>query len=106
MVVRETVVLGNRYGLHARAACRFVETCKQFESEVTVSRDGTRADGKSILEVLTLGAEHGCTVDIEIVGEDAGKAAEALVHLVNIRFGEDDAGGEACTRSRDLNGPG
>src|SRR5204863_5774733 len=53
------VTIVNRLGLHARAAAKFVHLAGAFVSRVTVSKDGTRVDGKSILGLLTLAASKG-----------------------------------------------
>jgi phosphocarrier protein HPr len=88
-VTRREVTIQNRLGLHARAAARFVHTAAQFKSRVTAGRNGRVMDGKSILGILLLGASRGTTVEIAADGEDEEAAVEALVSLVEDRFGED-----------------
>jgi phosphocarrier protein len=88
-VTRREVTIQNRLGLHARAAARFVHTAAQFQSRVTAGRNGRVMDGKSILGILLLGASRGTTVEITAEGEDEEAAVEALVALVESRFGED-----------------
>lgn len=88
MTSRE-VTIQNRLGLHARAAARFVHTAAQFESRVTAGRNGRVMDGKSILGILLLGASRGTTVEISAEGDDEEAAVQALVSLVEGRFGED-----------------
>jgi phosphocarrier protein len=58
-VIEAEVLIANRLGLHARAAARFVHLANTFKSKVTVAKDGTRVDGKSILGLLTLAAPRG-----------------------------------------------
>jgi phosphocarrier protein HPr len=88
-VTTREVTIQNRLGLHARAAARFVHTSTQFSSRVTAARNGRVMDGKSILGILLLGASRGTTVVISAEGEDEEEAVEALVRLVESRFGED-----------------
>ena len=88
--VRRTVDIRNKLGMHARAASVFVQTASRYKCEVWVERDGNRVNGKSIMGVLMLAASCGTTIDIEVTGEDAEPAAEALVELVRNRFGEDE----------------
>jgi phosphocarrier protein HPr len=83
------VTIVNRLGLHARAAAKFVHLASTFSSRVTVSRDGTRVDGKSILGLLTLAAAKGTKLHLAIQGDDEAEAAEKLSELVRSRFGED-----------------
>ncbi len=82
------VQVANRLGLHARAAARFVQLASSFESRITVSRDGSRADGKSILGLLTLAAREGTLLRLTADGSDAGEALAQLDALVRGRFGE------------------
>ena len=82
------VQVANRLGLHARAAARFVQLASSFESRITVSRDGSRADGKSILGLLTLAAREGTRLRLTAEGSDAGEALAQLDALVRERFGE------------------
>jgi phosphocarrier protein HPr len=88
-VTRRQVKIQNRLGLHARAAARFVHTAAQFKARVTAARDGRVMDGKSILGILLLGASRGTTVEIAAEGEDEEAAVDALVALVEGRFGEE-----------------
>ena len=83
------VTIVNRLGLHARAAAKFVHLASAFASRVTVSRDGTRVDGKSILGLLTLAASKGTKLHVSIQGEDEVEAGAKLAELVRSRFGED-----------------
>ncbi len=82
------VQVANRLGLHARAAARFVQLASSFESRITVSRDGSRVDGKSILGLLTLAAREGTLLRLTAEGSDAGEALAQLDALVRDRFGE------------------
>ena len=84
------VTIVNRLGLHARAAAKFVHLAGNFSSRVTVSRDGTRVDGKSILGLLTLAASKGTRLSLTIQGDDEVEAAAKLSALVRSRFGEDE----------------
>lgn len=79
----------NRLGLHARAAARFVHAANRFRSRVTVTRDSRTMDGKSILGILLLAAAPGALLLISADGEDELAAVDALVALVEGRFGED-----------------
>ena len=85
--VKVTII--NELGLHARAATRFVQTANQYTSEVTVTKDEQEVNGKSIMGVLMLVAAKGSEILIKTSGDDADEAAQALVDLVNDRFGEE-----------------
>ena len=82
------VVVCNDKGLHARASAKFVACAEGFDSEVRVIKENAVVDGKSILDLLTLGAGKGCLLNIEAEGVDAGDAVSALDQLVKNGFGE------------------
>lgn len=72
------VRIGNSQGLHARPATLFVKLASTFESSVIMKKDGNEANGKSMMGVLTLAAEGGSVVELEVNGPDAKEAFDAL----------------------------
>ncbi len=86
-----TLTLRNKVGLHARPAALFVQTAKGFRSAIKVRKDEREADAKSILSVLTLGAESGAVITVHASGEDEQAAVEALRKLIESDFGEANA---------------
>jgi phosphocarrier protein HPr len=84
-----TVTIKNELGMHARAATKFVQLAGKYPCEVTVAKDGHEVNGKSIMGVLMLVASKGSTITIRARGSNAEAAVEALVQLVEDRFGED-----------------
>jgi phosphocarrier protein HPr len=87
--VTRTVDICNARGLHARASAKFVKLASTFDAEVTVSRDGTTVDARSIMGLMMLAAGPGCQVEIAAEGPEAAPAVEALALLVEARFDED-----------------
>ncbi len=90
-MVEATVKLLNKVGLHARPASLFVQTARKFKSAIKVRKAGVDrvVDAKSILGVLSLGAEMGDVITITAEGDDAELAVKTLVDLVNSKFGEE-----------------
>ena len=86
---RRTCLIGNRRGLHARAAAKFVKAAACFDADVAVSSSGTRVSGLSILGLMMLAAGPGTEIEIETTGADARAALEALARLVDGGFDED-----------------
>lgn len=84
------VVIRNRKGLHARASAKFVKRAELFEAEVSVTREGQTVHGTSIMGLMMLAAQQGSSILIETKGRDANEALDALVELVEGRFGEED----------------
>ena len=88
---RQTAVC-NKLGLHARPAMQFVDVANQFQSTVTVHKGGpepVEADGKSVMQMLTLEAYEGTPLRIDAEGEDAEDAVRKLVELIEGKFGEE-----------------
>ncbi|MEO8922535.1 MAG: HPr family phosphocarrier protein [Caldimonas sp.] len=87
-MIRETVRINNKLGLHARASAKLTKLAAGFRSEVHMSRNGRRVNAKSIMGVMMLAAGIGTEVDIETEGEDEAEAMKALVALIQNKFGE------------------
>jgi phosphocarrier protein HPr len=83
-----TIVVEHEAGLHARPAALFVQTAKKFQSGITVTKDSREANAKSILSILTLGANQGSVITVKATGEDEARAVKALQELVESNFGE------------------
>lgn len=83
-VVRTTVVLRNRLGLHARPAATLARLASGFEAQVTVNG----VDAASVLELMTLGTVGGQEVAVEAVGVQAQEALDAVVGEIETGFGE------------------
>lgn len=88
-MVEQTVTIQNRLGLHARACSVFVKVAAKFAAHVYVVRDGLEVNGKSILGVMMLAAEMGAKITLKADGKDEVEALEALVRVVNDKFGEE-----------------
>ncbi len=89
-IVRRVVVITNEQGLHARPAQLLARLALQYESIIDLIRDSQRVDAKSILHMLTLGADQGTELIIEAKGPDAEEALDALVRLVENEFASDE----------------
>ncbi|HVQ28448.1 MAG TPA: HPr family phosphocarrier protein [Vicinamibacteria bacterium] len=88
-MIRRSVRINNRLGLHARAAARFVQTANRFRSRIGASRDGRTMDGKSILGMLLLAASEGTELELSAEGDDAEEALTALAQLVESGLGDE-----------------
>ena len=87
-MIAENITIINKLGLHARAASKLVNCASQFESEVFIIRKGNRVNAKSIMGVMMLAASKGVELGLEIEGSDEQSCRDALVDLINDRFGE------------------
>ncbi len=86
----QTITILNRLGLHARAAAKFVSLASEFESEITLTRDGKQVNGKSIMGIMVLAAGQHVVLELRIDGADEEQAMAKLNALVSERFGEDE----------------
>ena len=75
-------MINNPQGLHARPAALFVQVTSKYNSQVTISKDGQSVNGKSIMGILTLGAQKNSIVTLEAEGDDAEKVIEELERLL------------------------
>ena len=84
----KNVTVTNQLGIHARPATKLVEVASKYESDVSLTLNDQTVDGKSILDILTLAAGFGDTLEIKAKGDDAEKVLEDLDKLFQERFGE------------------
>ena len=87
-MIRTTLSISNKLGLHARASAKLTKLASGFRSEVFMSRNGRRVNAKSIMGVMMLAAGMGSEVDLEIDGDDEQAAMAALQALISDKFGE------------------
>ena len=82
------ITIINKLGLHARAAARFVQLASSYESEISVSVNGKKVSGKSIMGIMMLAAAKGTTIEITVAGADEEEAMIKLEELILDKFGE------------------
>lgn len=87
-MIRSSITISNRLGLHARASAKLTKLAGSFPCEVFLSRNGRRVNAKSIMGVMMLAAGLGASVELETDGEDEQAAQDAITALVNDKFGE------------------
>jgi phosphocarrier protein HPr len=87
-MIRNTITISNKLGLHARASAKLTKLAGSFECEVWMTRHARRINAKSIMGVMMLAAGLGANVDIETDGHDELAAMDALLALINDKFGE------------------
>ena len=87
-MIKTTVTISNKLGLHARASAKLTKLAGSFASDVWMSRGDRRVNAKSIMGVMMLAAGLGSTVEVETIGSDEQVAMDALIALINDKFGE------------------
>ena len=87
-MISTRVKISNKLGLHARASAKLTKLASSYPCEVFMSRASRRVNAKSIMGVMMLAAGLGSEVEIETDGEREGEAMQALLDLINDKFGE------------------
>jgi phosphocarrier protein len=88
-MTKKTVLIVNKLGMHARPSAMLVTAAARFRSEVFLTKDGLRVNGKSIMGVMMLAAEKGSEITIEAEGPDEQAAVEAVAEVISSGFGEE-----------------
>ena len=87
-MIKSSITISNKLGLHARASAKLTKLAGSFRSEVHLSRAGRRINAKSIMGVMMLAAGLGSEIEIETDGPDEQEAMLALRQLIDAKFGE------------------
>ncbi len=82
------VLVTNQLGLHARPASQIAREAQAFAAKIIIAGQGQSVDAKSILDILTLSAGMGSTLEIRADGADAAQAVDRLTELFAAKFGE------------------
>ncbi len=81
--LEQEFIVKNPQGLHARPAAMFVQIASKYNSQVTIQKDDEKVNGKSIMGILTLGAQKDTKLILEVVGDDAEAALAELAQFFN-----------------------
>ena len=87
-MIRTSITISNKLGLHARASAKLTKLAGSFKCEVHLSRNARRVNAKSIMGVMMLAAGLGTEVELETDGADEEAAMQALRQLIDAKFGE------------------
>ncbi len=88
-MVAKTVNIKNRAGLHARPAALIVKKANNFDSDIYLELEDMKVNGKSIMGIITLGANYKAEVTISAEGSDEQEAVDAIANLFENRFEEE-----------------
>lgn len=88
-MVEKILVVQNRAGIHARPAAIIAQTSNKFESEITITRDDTTVNAKSIMGVIAMGAGYNTELTFRFEGSDESEAASTIEELFNSKFEEE-----------------
>ncbi len=83
------VQIVNTLGIHARPATLIAQTAQQYQSDISIEKDGLVVNAKSVMGVMMLVAGKGSWITIRAEGPDEAEAVEAIAKLVEEGFGEE-----------------
>lgn len=87
-MIEKEFTIPNRLGLHARPAALFVHEANRHKSHVLVKKEGLEINGKSVMGLMLLAAEHGAKLTIRVEGPDEQAAIDGLGKLFERKFDE------------------
>jgi phosphocarrier protein HPr len=87
-MIKTTTTISNKLGLHARASAKLTKLAAAYPCDVWLSRGERRVNAKSIMGVMMLAAGLGAEVVVETDGQSEQEAMDAILALINDRFGE------------------
>ena len=87
-MIKTEITISNKLGLHARASAKLTKLAGSFSCDVFMSKGERRINAKSIMGVMMLAAGVGSVVELETNGDQEQEAMDALVELINDKFGE------------------
>ena len=73
-----TYTIKDDLGIHARPAGLLVKTAKNFNSEITIAKDGKSVNALKLMALMGLGVKCGDTITVTVSGEDEESAASAM----------------------------
>ena len=81
--LEESITVINKKGLHARPAALLVQLICKHQSQVNITFDGQTVNAKSIMGILTLGAQSGSVLHFIVDGEDASTVMVAIKEFLS-----------------------
>ncbi len=89
-MIKKTITICNKLGLHARASMKLVTLAERHQSEIILTHKNREVNAKSIMSLMVIGAPCGTTIEISATGADEAAAMAAVEKLINSKFGENE----------------
>jgi phosphocarrier protein HPr len=87
-MIQTRTTISNKLGLHARASAKLTKLAGSFPCEVWLTKGERRVNAKSIMGVMMLAAGLGSEIEVETSGDQEQVAMDALLALIQDKFGE------------------
>lgn len=89
-IIKQTITIQNKLGLHARATIKLVELVNDFDAKITIKHHDKQADADSVLGLLVLETCYGQEIEISATGNEAHQAMSAVTQLIEDKFLEEE----------------
>jgi len=89
-IIKQTITIQNKLGLHARATIKLVELVNNFDAKITIKHHGKKADADSVLGLMVLETCYGQEIEIIATGNEAKQAMIAVQKLIEDKFLEEE----------------
>ncbi|WP_413699825.1 HPr family phosphocarrier protein [Psychromonas sp. KJ10-10] len=89
-IIKQTITIQNKLGLHARATIKLVELVNDFDAKITIKHNNKQADADSVLGLLVLETCYGQEIEIIATGNQATEAMSAVTKLIEDKFLEEE----------------
>jgi phosphocarrier protein len=80
-MITSTVAVLNQKGLHARPSVNLAKEACRFQSQILIVKEEQRVSARDVLQLLSLGAQCGTILTVEVIGEDEKEAMQAITEL-------------------------
>jgi phosphocarrier protein HPr len=87
-MIKKSLVIINKLGLHARAAAKLTTLAGRFSSNIELIANGKTVNCKSVMSLMLLAASKGTNIELAVEGDDELNAINAIETLINNRFDE------------------
>lgn len=88
-IIKQTITIQNKLGLHTRATIKLVELVNSFDATITIRHQNKQADADSVLGLLVLETCYGQEIEIIAKGNEAQQALLAVTKLIEDKFFEE-----------------
>lgn len=89
-IIKQTITIQNKLGLHTRATIKLVELVNDFDAKITISHHDKHADADSVLGLMVLETCYGQEIEITATGNQANEAMTAVTELIENKFLEEE----------------
>lgn len=88
-MIKKEIILQNKLGLHARPCSLLAKVASQFDADFKVNKDDMEVNGKSVINLMMLGAPYKTKLELIADGNDEEEMLTKIIELIENKFYED-----------------